>query len=177
MHTAQSRDFWAQQVGCAQPDAFPTWSTQSRVPQHFRSPLHFLMLSACPELPPSSLLPSKEGQLQGCPLWHTFQNPLLEERPLFCPCHSLPGVGFCLEVGASPTFFSVHGGSPADAWSQPGWMGWVRQGGLGASVAPVVSVSATCFPLSFLVMASGPDSSGLAGNWGADARRCEGGFS
>lgn len=99
MHTAQSRDFWAQQVGCAQPDAFPTWSTQSRVPQHFRSPLHFLMLSACPELPPSSLLSSKEGQLQGCPLWHTFQNPLLEERPLFLPlplssrCCVLPGGG------------------------------------------------------------------------------------
>lgn len=32
-------------------------------------------------------------------------------------------------------------------------------------------------PLSFLVMASGPDSSELAGNLAADARRCEGGFS
>lgn len=45
------------------------------------------------------------------------------------------------------------------------------------SVAPVGSVSITCFPLSLLVMAGGPDSSGLAGNLGADARRCEGGFS
>lgn len=31
----------------------------------------------------------------------------------------------------------------------------------------------TCSLLSFLVMASGPDSTGLAGNLGADARSCE----
>lgn len=35
-------------------------------------------------------------------------------------------------------------------------------------------ISITCSSLSFLVMASGPDSSGLAGSLGADARRCEG---
>ena len=126
---------------------------------------------------PHLFCPPRKDSSKAAPSGTPSKTPCWKNGPFFCPCHSLPGVGFCLEVGASPTFFSVHGGSPADAWSQPGWMGWVRQGGLGASVAPVVSVSATCFPLSFLVMASGPDSSGLAGNWGADARRCEGGFS
>lgn len=47
-------------------------------------------------------------------------------------------------------------------------MAWVQGEALGHPF-PI-----TCSLLSFLVMASGPDSTGLAGNSGADARSCEG---
>ena len=70
-HTIHSRGFLAQHVGCAQPNAPPTWPALSWLPQHFQSPLrltseHFLMLLGCLEFPPSSLPSSKDRQLQGC---------------------------------------------------------------------------------------------------------------
>jgi hypothetical protein len=47
-------------------------------------------------------------------------------------------------------------------------MAWVWEEALGHPV------SITCSPFFFLVMASGPDSAGLAGSLEADARSCEG---
>lgn len=86
------------------------------------------MLSGCPELPPSSLLSSKEGQLQEFPIWYTFPIPLLEERPLFLPLPLSTRCWVCLEVGASPTLLSVHGRSPSRCMKSnlDGWVGFGR---------------------------------------------------
>lgn len=104
-------------------------------------------------------VPSKEGQLQGFPIWYTF--PILLEELAFsapatlsCPgCWVLPGGGCFSHLAQCPC-----GRSPADAWKST-WMD-----GFGQCLGGVAPWSSWLHLLPhFLSGREGLDSSGLSG--------------
>lgn len=139
------------------------------------------MLYGCLEYPSSSLLPSKEDSSRAVSSGTPSPVPQLKKRclllcsPLSARYQALHGGGSLSHWPTLPTTIHVN-----SQWMhEAGFDGWAEFRGEALERAwPLWAVSPSpASLLSFLVMASGPDSSGLAGNLGADARRCEGGFS
>lgn len=191
MYTVQSGSFLVQHIGqhTARPAPYLTFSLLTpptllvpSVPRVLCTCLtseHFLMPLGLPGVPSftSSALP---GKLRGCLLWHIFPC-LLAGRIAHSALATL-----CQVLGFARRWLSHSLAYPAQ---YPWWISSrctkpVLMNGL-VLVGRPWSLCGPCGPclhhllppLSFLVMASGPDSSELAGNLAADARRCEGGFS